>query len=234
MPIRQACFDLDDTMVPNTHKYHQPILRCASIIVEALGTKSPYPPDLLKIHYDIDSKMVEEFGFGQERFPTSWVRTYEMLAEKAGCRVDAGIKKRLYNTAKRFRHGPFRPFDGALSALAEIRSRGIKTHLVTAGDEELQWKKIRTSGIEEHFDSIHVTPMKKKDILSGIVGDRPEEGIMVGDSKKSDIIPAVELGMVAAWIPSQTWTFADAPIEASKYHELKSVTEVPGLIKRLS
>ena len=241
MKIRKICFDLDDTLIPNTYKYHGPTWKCGMLIDETLGHKSMYPPDLLKFQLEIDMGMVKEinpatgepYGFNPSRFPTGWVKTYELLAARAGLPVDPEICKRLHAMASEFRQGPFRLYRGADAALSRLKDMVDEMHLITAGDQELQQQKIDECGAAEWFDTVRITPMKKKDILAEIAAGRPDECMMVGDSKKSDIVPAVELGLHAVWIPSQTWSFADADVDASKYHQLKDITELPDLIRRL-
>ena len=241
MKIRKVCLDLDDTVIPNTYKYHKPTWECGMIVEAALGLKSMYPPALLNYHAALDKAMVDEidpdtgrkFGFSQERFPKGWIRAYEQLAAKAGAAIDPKVSERLYRTACQFREGPFDMFPGGHDALSEIRDMVEELHLITAGDERLQWKKIDECGARDLFSKIHVTPMKKKEILAQISGERPDACLMAGDSKKSDIVPAVELGIHAVWIPSQTWDFADADVDPSKYHQLPSITELPDLIRRI-
>ncbi len=233
MKIRKICLDLDDTLIPNTYKYHGPILRCAMIVVRALGHRSVYPPELLKIQMEIDLGLVNEKGFSTDRFPLSWVLTYERLAGLAGVPIDPKVVERLRSVASEFQRGPFRMFPGAKRALRRLAKEGRELHVITAGDETLQWRKIDEAGIASYVDSVHVTPMKKKDILASIVKDRPQEGAMVGDSKKSDILPAIELGMAAIWLPSETWSFVNADIDETKYHRIKAVTELPDLIRKL-
>jgi FMN phosphatase YigB (HAD superfamily) len=43
--------------------------------------------------------------------------------------------------------------------------------------------------------------------------------MMVGDSKRSDIAPAIELGITAVHIPGDTWPFAQAELDRRAYHE---------------
>lgn len=222
------CFDLDDTLIANTAKYHAPIWRCGMLITKALGAKSAYLLAVLQLHGEIDTEMVKTLGYGTDRFPTSWVRTYEILAERAGVATDPSVVKRIRNTAARFRYGPYKPFEGVPRALAEIRRTKALMHLVTAGDEKLQWTKIRQSGLARFFDSIHVTGIDKKSVLAGIVGDRPHDGVMIGDSKKSDIKPAKELGMATVWVPSQTWSFANAEVEPD--FTIASVCDLPSIL----
>ena len=233
MKTLQICFDLDDTLIPNTFTYNVPKWRCGLIISAALGHKCPPPADLLKLHLETDLQFVAKYGLGVDRFPASWVQTYELLCRRAGSRVDQAVARRLTRAALGFTRGPFRTFPGAKRLLSSLRRDGHALHLVTAGDDRLQAKKILRAGIRPLFDSIAITPMKKGDILAAIIKDRPDLGVMVGDSKKSDIAPAVELGMHAIWMPSQTWAFANAEIDPSKYHEIASLKEWPDLIRRL-
>lgn len=233
MKISKVCLDLDDTLIPNTYKYHGPILRCAMIVVRALGHKSMYPPDLLKLQLEIDQGLVAEKGFSTDRFPLSWVLTYERLAGLAETPVDPEVVERLRSVASEFQRGPFRMFPGAKRALRRLRKEKRALHVITAGDETLQRRKIAEAGIADYVDTVHVTPMKKKDILASIVGDRPGEGAMVGDSKKSDILPAVELGMTAVWLPSETWSFVNADIDETKYHRIKTMAELPDLLRKI-
>lgn len=233
MRIRKICLDLDDTLIPNTYKYHEPIWRCGMIITRALGHLSVYPPELLKIHNEIDQGLVNEKGFSADRFPLSWVLTYERVAAVAGIDPDPAVAERLRRTAEKFKQGPFRLFRGAKRMLKTLSAQGRELHVVTAGDEALQRRKIEEAGIAPLVDGVHVTPMKKRDILASIVGDRPEEGMMVGDSKKSDILPAIELGMTAVWLPSQTWTFVNADIDETKYHRIERIGDLPALLEKL-
>ena len=233
MKIREVCFDLDDTLIPNTYKYHAPILKCAMIVVRTLGHKSKYPPELLKIQTDIDQELVAEKGFSTDRFPTSWVLTYERLATLAGLPVDPKVVEKLRRAASEFQRGPFKMFPGAKRVLRRLAKDGRKLHVITAGDETLQRRKIAEAGVADYVHTVHVTPMKKKDILASIVRDRPAEGMMVGDSKKSDILPAIELGMAAAWLPSETWSFVNADIDETKYHRITAVTDLPDLLRKI-
>ncbi|HSD12932.1 MAG TPA: hypothetical protein VLC10_05220, partial [Patescibacteria group bacterium] len=49
--------DLDDTLIPNTHLYHLPSLRCGLLISSAMGEKSVHPLEMLKAQLEIDMAM---------------------------------------------------------------------------------------------------------------------------------------------------------------------------------
>ncbi len=225
--------DLDDTLIPNTHLYHLPSLRCGMLISSAMGEKSVHPLEMLKAQLEIDMTMVKSHGYGVDRFPKSWVKTYETLARRAGLPVDRKVCEAIRKAAAAFTRGRYVPFDGAKEALMELQRDGHSLHLITAGDKALQEKKVRVSGLSSLFDSVNVTGVDKKPVMAKIVGERKERVMMVGDSTKSDVKPAIELGIVAVHVPSHTWAFAQADVDRRKYLVISSISELPELVRKL-
>lgn len=231
MRPRKWCFDLDDTLLPNGVLYHGPTWRCGAILCRTFGKRSFSPPDVLKLQFELQSKMVEKSGFVIDVYPNSWVRTYEVLAERAGIRVRTSVSERLFNVANRFKNGPYKAFPGVKTVLRGLRKDGHSVHLITAGPVDLQTRKFTEAGLADLFDSVHITLREKKSSLRQVVGKHSEDGIMVGDSKRSDILPAKELGMTTVWIPSQTWAYANADVKPD--FEILSVRELPTVLRKL-
>ncbi len=230
---RIVCLDLDDTLIPNTCLYHGPTWKCGLIISKALGHKSPYPLEVLRLQYETDAGLVKTHGYGVDRYPKSWLRTYEILAERARVPVERSVAKRLLATAARFKSGPYVPFDGAKDALGELQHASHMLHLVTAGDKRLQQRKIDRCGLKSLFDSTHIVKIDKKPVLAKLVADEPHRGIMVGDSTRSDILPAIELGMTGILVKSETWPYAKIDLDPKRYHVVDDITQVPALIRKL-
>jgi len=225
--------DLDDTLIASTHLYHAPSIRCGALITAALGTRSVHPADLFQMHLEIDMAMVRTHGYGLERYPQSWVRTYEKLARQLKLPVDRKVCAKLVATAKTFARGPYVPIEGAKEALVELQREEHSLHLITAGDKGLQEKKVRMSGLSQLLDSVNVTGPDKKPVMAKISADRRERTVMVGDSLKSDIKPAIELGILAVHVPSRTWAYANEELDRRRYRTIKSVRELPALIRKL-
>ena len=62
-----------------------------------------------------------------------------------------------------------------------------------------------------------------------------QQFVMVGDSMRSDILPVLELGATAVYVPYPVrWAHehADPPADAH-YHQLENIGALPGLLKRL-
>ncbi len=77
--------------------------------------------------------------------------------------------------------------------------------LATKGDLKEQESKIERSGLEKYFSSIEILSEKNRESYMKIVKKhsvKPENFLMVGNSFKSDILPVLEIGGSAIYIPS--------------------------------
>jgi putative hydrolase of the HAD superfamily len=108
------------------------------------------------------------------------------------------------------------------------------------GDLLDQETKMERSGLAGCFESIevvsHKTPQSYKRILERH-SIRPERFLMVGNSLKSDILPALELGAWAVHIPYEvTWLHeaADAPVDQPRFYALEHIGQLPGLLEQLA
>src|SRR5205823_6619790 len=100
------------------------------------------------------------------------------------------------------------PLDGARDALLHLRARGAKLALLTKGDLDVQRRRIARSGIADMFDVIHIVGEKLTAAFRNIVADlkvEPKDAWSVGNSIRSDILPAVDAGLRAVWIDAHVW-----------------------------
>lgn len=115
------------------------------------------------------------------------------------------------------KNADFAPFIGIESNLRRLRSR-FSLQLITKGDEEFQRTKIERSGLASYFDGIHIIPSKDSAQYNRIFADRP--AAMIGNSIKSDIIPALEAGAIAIHVPHRITSpleSAPIPLGAAKF-----------------
>lgn len=96
--------------------------------------------------------------------------------------------------------------------------------LATKGDLKEQESKIERSGLEQYFSHIEIMSEKNSENYLKIIrmhNIEPENFLMVGNSFKSDILPVLEIGGNAMYIPSDiTWA-----------HEVVEEIEHPKLIR---
>lgn len=226
--------DLDDTLFPNGHLYVEAAIQSALRITRALGPKTPYPNVLFSFQHDLDVVMVKEYGYSVARYAESWTRTYRHFAVSAGIKPDENVELAIVSAATGFTRGPFVLFDGVIEALTALRQDGHELRLVTVGEDRLQNEKIVTTGLGSHFDGVHITQMQKRTQMQALAGSRRERVMMVGDSFRSDIAPAVELGYTAVYVPGDTWTHSlSVRVPEGTYHRIESVRELPELVRHL-
>jgi putative hydrolase of the HAD superfamily len=112
--------------------------------------------------------------------------------------------------------------------------------LITKGDLLDQETKIARSGLAQHFRHIEIVSDKSEQTYSGILSRhsvQPRDFLMVGNSLRSDILPVLEVGGSAVYVP-QELTWAHETVEISPdvqpgFHQIKNLSELPELVARL-
>ena len=125
---------------------------------------------------------------------------------------------------------PVKP--GALEALETLRPR-VRLGLVTKGDFELQSRRLERSGLRHHFDEVYILSHKTPREFRRILEEqkyRPERAFMVGDGVRSDINPALKLGMHAVQMRGQSWEHERVPPLHGDFHGVDRLEEVPPLV----
>jgi putative hydrolase of the HAD superfamily len=105
--------------------------------------------------------------------------------------------------------------------------------MITKGDLLNQEQKLARSGLGDFFDAIEIVSEKDAGTYRRIAA-RHEiaagTGVMIGNSLKSDVLPAIEAGLWGIHIPYPiTWAHehAEPPAVAARYVKLDSISDVP-------
>jgi putative hydrolase of the HAD superfamily len=111
--------------------------------------------------------------------------------------------------------------------------------LITKGDLFDQERKLAQSGLGDYFDGVEIVSDKKPAVYERIFGASeggPEAAMMVGNSLKSDVIPAIEAGSWGVHVPhSLTWALehADPPEGAERFRQIETLDALPDLLRGL-
>lgn len=100
------------------------------------------------------------------------------------------------------------PLPGAAAVLHVLREAGVRIGLLTNGAPDLQREKIEASGLGMLFDAAVVsgeigTGKPEPAIfhhLLDLLGARPEEALMVGNSLARDIVGGKRAGIATCWL----------------------------------
>jgi putative hydrolase of the HAD superfamily len=183
----------------------------------------------------IDVENVQLLGFEKARFPRSMSDTYQTLCQFYGKPFSELIRKRVESIGyMAFGKNP-KIFDGAIRVLKTLHAFHFQLILATKGDKEVQEEKISFSKVGSYFHRVYVFPEKGESELRKVAKECSLDlrlSWSIGNSMKSDINPALRIGMKAIWIPKKTWEFEEeAPFDKQNLFIARSIKEVPNILK---
>ena len=125
---------------------------------------------------------------------------------------------------------PVELLDGVPEVLAAVR-RTHRLVLITKGDLVHQLRKVRTSGLEHHFDHIQVVLEKDVETYRHVLDEwqiDPSRFVFVGNSVRSDVLPIVELGGCGVHVEYHvTWEHEVVHDHDGGFAELDSIADLP-------
>ena len=231
-PFDVIAFDADDTLWHNERIY-------AGVQASFARLLSPYhPKEVVEARlYQTETRNIKFFGYGIKSFTLSMIETAVELTEgtisskEIQAIIDLG-KGMLGAEVELLEHT-----DGTIAQLAA----SYRLMVITKGDLQDQQTKIARSGLGQYFQYIEVVNDKTRDIYSQLLRKlsiQPERFLMVGDSLRSDILPILELGGQAVYIPYQiTWLHESAeipPQDTPGFHQIENLGRLPGLLEQLA
>lgn len=182
-----------------------------------------------------DCENVQVLGFSKERFPKSIQDTYEFFCK---------FYKKPFNEIEKFQIATIgqsvftekpNPIEGVHVVLETLRKGGFLLILATKGDPDIQKERIKDVGLSRYFDRIYIFPEKTTKELYQIVDEcRLDQtgSWSIGNSIKSDINPALVIGMKAIWIPYYTWDYEEeAPMNKDGFYKVQSIKDIPKIVR---
>lgn len=173
-------------------------------------------------------------GFGSKAFTLSLVETAVRVSRG---RVCSPALAAIVELGRGLFSLPATPLPGVRAVLERLRGReGLRLAVLTKGDPQEQLGKVERSGLRPLFHTVDVVPSKTASCFRSLCarhGVPCGAAVMVGDSFRSDIAPALEAGCWAAHVPFHT-TWALEHHEAKAHPMLRSMGEMAELLDWLS
>lgn len=227
-----VAFDGDDTLWHN-----EPLFWATQDRFRAL--LAPYcPPEHLNerlLRTEIANLAL--FGYGIKGFALSMIETAIEVSEG---RVPAAVIAELIGRAKHMLAHPVHLLDGVAEAVAAVKAQGHKVMVITKGDLIDQEAKLARSGLADLFDAVEVVSEKDEDTYRRLFarhGAAEGAWAMVGNSVRSDILPALAAGAWAVHIPyaGPVWAheMAEPPLDHPRYARLDGMAALPAWLNRL-
>lgn len=223
-------FDADDTLWHNEQFFRLTEQRFADLLSDHAE-----PDHLAERLLDSERRNLGHYGFGIKAFMLSMIETaIEVTDEK----VPASIIREIIAAGQEMLAHPIELLPHAREAV-ESASADHRVVLITKGDLLDQERKLAQSGLGDLFDGVEIvsdkTPATYQDIFRRH-GDGPERAMMVGNSMKSDVRPAIDAGGWGVFVPhGLTWALehAEAPDGHPRFHELPDLGGLAALLQQL-
>jgi putative hydrolase of the HAD superfamily len=223
-------FDADDTLWHNETYFALTQERFADLL------RDHAPADhLMERLLAAERRNLGHYGFGIKGFTLSMIETAIEVTEG---RVPASVIADILAAGREMlRH----PVD--LMPHAEAAVRGLADYtlvLITKGDLLDQERKLAESGLGDLFDGIEIVSDKTRATYERAFsahGHGAGRALMVGNSLRSDVIPALEAGAWGVHCPSRIeWALEAAPEPqgAARYRRIDDMGELPRLIAGLA
>ena len=218
-------FDADDTLWENNIYFEAAFDQ----FCEYLSHSSLSPQEVRAVLDDIERANSKIHGYGSRCFARNLAECYERLAERHISHADL-------EAVKYFAHAilerPIELLSGVEDTLRDLRSRHELT-IFTKGDPDEQRIKIERSGLADHFAHAAIVKEKNEHAYRQLAEERafrPDRTWMIGNSPKSDINPALAVGLNAVYVPHpRTWGLEQEDVPAS-HPRLLRVKEIAELI----
>ena len=196
-------FDADDTLWDCQSHFEEVEKHLYSLI-------APYCENPKLELFNTESGNMADLGYGCKAFTISILETAMRVA---GNDLSITQLSELLSHCKSLLHLPATPLPEVEETLREVRGkmeevRG-KMVVFTKGELQDQENKLKRSGLLKYFDDVEITSDKSQAEFLALCEHHqihPSELLMVGNSLKSDIAPALAIGASAIYIPFHvTW-----------------------------
>ncbi|WP_419887756.1 HAD family hydrolase [Neobacillus niacini] len=238
MKKQNILFNLDDTLAYCNKYFSLVIDEFADHMMEWFD--SIKEEEIKQKQLQLDVAAISEYGLKSDRFPESFVGTYKYFCDLTGREKKKKEIQYLRELGYKVFEIPVEPIPKMNETLLRLKEDGHELYLHTGGDEANQRRKITQLELTTFFEhrifiSEHKDTTALSNILKTIKAD-PHVTWMVGNSLRTDIVPALEMDIHAIYIPAENeWTYnmVDVNVEhSSTFITVNSLYEVPDVIDK--
>ena len=132
----------------------------------------------------------------------------------------------------------WRPLPHARETLERLAG-AYRIILITKGDLIDQERKLAQSGLGDLFDAVEIVSQKTAATYEKVFsrhGEGAERSMMVGNSLRSDVLPAIEAGGWGVFVPHElTWAaeHADEPEDSPRFRRLNHLGKLVPLVEAI-
>lgn len=226
--IEAIAFDADDTLWALQNYFEEVEMQYCELLSE-YGSKEQISAAL----FETETSNMEDLGYGAKAFTISLVENAVAVSDG---KVPAAVIGQIIKLGKSLLHLDAAPLPEVEETLGRLHEMGqYRLAVFTKGELKDQENKLWRSGLQRYFDSVSIVSDKTPETFRHLCKDlevRPENLLMVGNSFKSDIAPALKIGASAIHIPFHT-TWAHEKTEEFEHERLRRITHFSEMLEWL-
>ena len=229
MPITTIGFDADDTLWHNETFFRLTHQRFAQLLSDS------DPVQLSERLEAAERRNLGHYGFGIKGFMLSMIETAIEVTEG---RVEASVIAEILAAGREMLRHPVDLLPHARETVTALAA-DHRVVLITKGDLLDQERKLAQSGLGDLFHGVEIVSDKTAAMYQAAFarhGAGPQNAAMVGNSLKSDVLPALAVGAWGIHVPHDlTWSYeqAEPPIDAPRFRAISDLGALPSLIAEL-
>jgi putative hydrolase of the HAD superfamily len=231
MPVLTTIgFDADDTLWQNEAAFRLTQDRFTALLAEFAE-----PDHLHERLLAAERRNLGHYGFGVKGFTLSMIETAIEVTE---ARVPASVIAELVAAGREMLEHPTELLPHAQEAVTALAA-DFRVVLITKGDLLDQERKLAQSGLGDLFHGVEIVSNKTAPVYAQIFarhGSGAGQAMMVGNSLKSDVIPAIEAGGWGVHVPhGLTWALehAEPPAGHDRFRSLPDLAGLPDLVSSI-
>jgi putative hydrolase of the HAD superfamily len=204
-------FDLDDTLIHCNAVYDEVLAEFAAIVHDLVDGDVSID-DIRAIQQRLDIAGICVHGFAIAHFPQTLADTYDEVCTMTGRTPSANDAQMLHRLGFGVYDREFSLYPDVHATLSALVDAGYRLSVHTGGDRGVQLRKLDRHGLRDIFgDRVYVHQHKDAHALEGVLThiavDRTQVW-MIGNSTRSDIVPAIQCGIGAIYVPPlTTWAY---------------------------
>lgn len=224
-------FDADDTLWQNETFFRMTEQRFTELLSEH-GEHHVISARLL----EAERRNLRFYGYGVKGFTLSMIET---AVEVTKGEVSAAVIAEILSFGRQMLQNPVETLPGVRETLDELAGR-YRIILITKGDLFDQERKLAQSGLGDYFNAVEIVSEKTAQTYERIFsrhGEGAERAMMVGNSLKSDIVPAIAAGSWGVYVPHElTWVLEheEEPEGNPRFRRIESLGKLPALIGQMT
>ena len=222
-------FDADDTLWHNERFFRATEDRFADMLASHMEG-----PHLRARLLDAERRNLGLYGFGIKGFVLSMIETAVEVTEG---RVPGTVVGEILAMGRDMLAHPVDLLPQAREAVEAAAQEG-EVVLITKGDLLDQERKLAASGLGEMFDAVEIVSDKTPSTYLRIFARHgARRAMMVGNSLKSDVIPAISAGAWGVHVPHGIpWELehAEPPLDHPRFRAIASLGEFSSLIEQIA